>query len=224
MKAMILAAGYGRRMAPVTDHTPKPLLEVGGQTLIERHILRLKDAGFADFVINLAHLGEQIRERLGGGERLGVSIVYSAEGAVPLETGGGIRLALPLLGEAPFAVINGDVWTDYDFLRLPKNPAATAHLVLVDNPTHNPDGDFGLAGTRLSDTVSAKLTFAGIGVYRPELFAHQGAGPFPLSAVLRPAISRGEVTGERHAGAWFDVGTAVRLEVLRQYIALQQKA
>lgn len=165
---MILAAGRGERMRPLTDHTPKPLLQAGGRPLIAYHILALAAAGFCDVVINHAHLGTQIEQALGDGSRFGVSIHYSPEGQA-LETGGGIFRALPLLGPGPFLVVNGDIWTDYDYTRLPSEPAGLAHLVLVDNPPHHPRGDFALAGQRVETEGPALLTFSGIGVYRPEL-------------------------------------------------------
>jgi MurNAc alpha-1-phosphate uridylyltransferase len=215
MKAMILAAGRGERMRPLTDHTPKPLLPVAGKPLIQHHIERLAAAGFKQLVINHAHLGEQIEQTLGDGRSWGVQIQYSAESPA-LETGGGIFRALPLLGPDPFLVVNGDVWTDVDFSRL-RTHALTglAHLVLVNNPEHNPQGDFLLQQDRLLDRRGAgAFTFSGIGLYRPELFAHCSDGPFPLAPLLREAMARGEVSGEHHAGVWMDIGTPQRLQQL----------
>ncbi len=220
MKAMILAAGRGERMRPLTDTTPKPLLRAGGCTLIEHHIIALATAGIRDLVINHAHLGAQIEAALGDGAHYGVQIRYSAEGEA-LETGGGILRALPLLGTVPFLVVNGDVWTDYPYARLPQAPAGLAHLVLVDNPGHHPDGDFALAGGKVSADGAPKLTFSGIGVYRPELFAGCADGRFALAPLLRRAMADGRVSGEYYAGRWLDVGTPERLALLEQWLAEQ---
>lgn len=218
MKAMILAAGRGERMRPLTDHTPKPLLRAGAHTLIEYHILGLVQAGIRQLIINHAHLGGQIETALGDGSRYGVEIRYSAEGEA-LETGGGIFRALPLLGDAPFVVVNGDVWTDYSFARL-SAPAALAHLVLVDNPPHHPAGDFVLLPDgRVSDADGPRLTFSGIGVYRPELFAACRPGKFPLAPLLRAAMAAGQVSGEHYRGGWVDVGTPERLTALDRRLA-----
>ncbi|MGB1111108.1 MAG: N-acetylmuramate alpha-1-phosphate uridylyltransferase MurU [Gammaproteobacteria bacterium] len=216
MKAMILAAGRGERMRPLTDTTPKPLLSVGGKPLIRWHLERLREAGFEQVVINLSHLGDQIEAALGDGSKLGLSIQYSWEPPGALETGGGIHQALPLLGHGPFAVVNGDVWTDLDFslLRLP--PTGLAHLILIPNPPHNPAGDFALADGRVFDKGEARLTFSGIGIYRPELFSGLEAGRFPLAPLLRQAMGRGEVSGELFNGDWRDIGTPERLATLDQ--------
>ena len=163
MKAMILAAGRGERMRPLTDETPKPLLRIGGQTLIERHVNALAAAGIRELVINHAHLGEQLVQALGDGAACGVDIQWSAEPAGALETGGGIFNALPLLGDAPFVVVNADIWTDFPFSELPEEPDGLAHLVLVDNPAHHPEGDFVLSSDRVSQGGGARLTFSGIG-------------------------------------------------------------
>ena len=222
MRAMILAAGRGERMRPLTDETPKPLLRIGGQTLIEQKVHALARAGITELVINHAHLGEQIVAALGDGNAYGVSISYSPEPADALETGGGIHNALPLLGDDPFLVVNADIWTDYDFAGLPVQPEGLAHLVMVDNPVHNPDGDFFLSGGRLSRDGPVKLTFSGIGVYRPALFANCTPGAFPLAPLLRDAMDAGRVTGEHYTGPWFDIGTPARLdEVNRVVINLQ---
>ncbi len=220
MKAMILAAGRGERLRPLTDHTPKPLLEAGGRRLIEHHLARLSAAGFRDIVINLAYRGSQIEAFLGDGSRYGLRIQYSREGESPLETGGGILHALPLLGDDPFLVINGDIWTDYPFQRLRMALAGLAHLVLVPNPPHHARGDFALADDgRVAgcapDNIRECLTFSGIGLYDPRLFDNCSAGPFPLAPLLRRAAASGEVSGERYDGAWLDVGTPRRLERLR---------
>jgi MurNAc alpha-1-phosphate uridylyltransferase len=214
VKAMILAAGRGRRMRPETDHTPKPLLRVAGRALIEHQIERLRDAGVRELVINTAWLGGQIEQALGDGAAWGVRIQYSRE-ALPLETAGGIVQALPLLGDEPFVVVNGDIFSDYDPARLPPGPDGLAHLVLVDNPEHNARGDFGLdARGRIDENAATRLTFAGMGVYRPELFTGLEAGERKLAPLLHAAARRGQVTGERHEGTWLDVGTPERLEQL----------
>lgn len=211
MKAMILAAGKGERMRPLTLHTPKPLVEVAGVPLIVYHIEALAKAGFDELVINHAWLGERIEAYLGDGSRYGVSIRYSAEGE-PLETGGGIFKALPLLGDEPFVVVNGDVWTDYSFATLPRRLEGLAHLVLVDNPAHHPDGDFHLAGGRVSEAGGGeRLTYSGLAVLHPALFEGCAPGAFKLAPLLRAAMARGQVSGERHAGRWVDVGTLERL-------------
>ncbi|MDA8094852.1 MAG: nucleotidyltransferase family protein [Betaproteobacteria bacterium] len=220
MKAMILAAGRGERMRPLTDRMPKPLLRVGGKSLIEWNIERLRAAGFTDIVINHAHLGEAIEAALGNGSRYGVRLAYSAEGSA-LETAGGIAKALPLLGNGPFPVVNGDVFCDFDFARLlPKleemsRSALLAHLVLVDNPAHHPQGDFALSGAQVALGGVRMLTFSGIGAYRPELFAGVIPGQkAQLAPLLRDAIGHGAVTGDHWGGQWVDVGTPERLHAL----------
>lgn len=211
MKAMILAAGRGERMRPLTDHTPKPLLQVGGKPLVAYHLENAARAGIREVVVNLAHLGERIESALGDGRRFGLAIHYAWEPPGALETGGGIFNALALLGPGPFAVINGDIWTDYDLARLPPRPPGLAHLVLVDNPGHHPGGDFSLSGERVGSDGPDRLTFAGVGVYRPELFAGCTPGAFKLAPLLRRAMAKGAVTGEHFQGRWFDVGTPERL-------------
>lgn len=195
---MILAAGRGERMRPLTDQLPKPLLPVAGRPLIEHHITALVAVGLRELVINISYRAEQIREALGDGSRLGAAIRYSLEQPSALETGGGIHRALPLLGPGPFAVINGDVWTDYDFAGLSKRTDGLAHLVLVDNPEHHPAGDFHLAAGKVLASGEPRLTFSGIGVYRPELFAGCQPGAFPLAPLLREAMGQG---GERGASS-----------------------
>ena len=218
--AMILAAGRGERMRPLTDQVPKPLLKVGGESLIEHHIRALAAAGIRDLVINHAYRGEQIEHFLGNGEKYGVEIRYSAEGhGKALETGGGIFNALPLLGNSPFLVVNADIWTDYDFSRL-QFKQADAHLVLVENPEHNPQGDFVLQDGRVLSEGGTRLTYSGIGVYREELFAGCKPGAFPLAPLLRQAISQGSVSGEYYQGRWVDVGTPERLRQLDRMLSI----
>jgi MurNAc alpha-1-phosphate uridylyltransferase len=210
---MLLAAGRGERMRPLTDATPKALLVAGGKPLVVRLIERLAAEGYVDLVINHAHRGELIEAALGDGARLGVRIRYSPEREA-LETAGGIATALPLLGTAPFLVVNADLHADYPFGRLrgALRGDALAHLVLVDNPPHHPAGDFALAGERVANEGGAMLTFSGIGVYRPELFDGIAPGTrAQLAPLLRAAAARGRVTGERYAGRWVDVGTPERL-------------
>ncbi len=242
MKALIFAAGLGERMRPLTDSTPKPLLAVGGKPLIVWHLEKLAAIGIRDVVINTSWLAPQFPDTLGDGSIFGLQIDYSYEGPTPLETGGGMWRALPLLGterisEEPFIAINGDIWTDYDFALLPPHPAGDAHLVMVDNPEHNPRGDFVLLGNgqllssapdpeELAETGDAgtRLTFSGIGVYRPSLFDDWrrivGGAPgsrdtpprFKLAPLLRAAMGRVGATGGHHTGRWTDVGTPERLE------------
>ena len=252
MKAMIFAAGRGERMRPLTDTTPKPLLPVGGKPLIVWHLEKLAAIGIHDVVINTSWLANRFPETLGDGSQFGMLLEYAYEGSTPLETGGGMWHALPLLGrerisEEPFIAINGDIWTDYDFANLPREPKGDAHLVMVDNPDHNASGDFTLlrSGHLLSvaphpddvaeaDDAGMCLTFAGIGVYRPSLFDDWRSivGDVPgvrdrqpgvrLAPLLRAAMSCSAVTGEYHAGRWTDVGTPERLESLNELIALNE--
>jgi len=215
MKAMILAAGRGNRMRPLTDHCPKPLLKAGGKPLIEYHIERLAAAGVRDLVINHAHLGDQLEAALSDGARFQVAIHYSAEGeGQALETGGGIFKALPLLGPDPFLVVNGDVWTDCPFADLTLAAQDLAHLVLVENPPHHSKGDFHLAAGRVRATGEPRLTFSGIGLYHPALFADCTPGAFPLAPVLRDAMTADRVSGHQHRGHWVDIGTPERLAEL----------
>jgi MurNAc alpha-1-phosphate uridylyltransferase len=216
MKAMLLAAGRGERMRPLTDATPKPLLEAGGRALVARLIERLAQAGFTELVINHAHLGHRIEAALGDGTRFGVRIRYSPE-STALETAGGIAHALPLLGAEPFAAINADLHTDYPFaaLRAALRGDDAAHLVLVDNPPHHPAGDFALVGDRVRNAGVPMLTFSGIGVYRPALFSGIAPGEkAQLAPLLRRAADAGRVGGERFGGRWVDVGTPERLAAL----------
>ncbi len=234
MLAMILAAGRGERMRPLTDHTPKPLLQAGGKPLIVWHIERLVRAGITDLVINHAHLGKQIEQALGDGSRYGAHIAYSDEGSA-LETAGGIAFALPLLGDGPFAVVNGDIWCDYDFGALLARAATLAasddmaHLVLVDNPEHNPKGDFGLHADRVTNsalsTQHAALTFSGVGLYQPALFTHIPRGSkAPLAPLLREQIALNRISGEHHRGLWMDIGTPQRLDELDKQLHASQNA
>jgi len=212
---MVLAAGRGERMRPLTDTCPKPLLEVAGAPLVVHVLRRLAAAGITEVVVNHAWLGHAIEAALGDGAAWGVRIAWSPEPDGALETGGGIRRALPLLGDRPFAVVNGDVWCDYDLARLPAEPDGDAHLVLVDNPPWHPGGDFALEGGRVRSEGVARLTFAGIGVYRPRLFAGVHPARFPLAPLLRDAMAVDRVSGGHHRGEWSDVGTVARLEALR---------
>jgi len=222
--AMILAAGRGERMRPLTDHTPKPLLQVGGKPLIVWHIERLAAAGYMRIVINHAHLGAQIESALGHGATWGVSIVYSRE-ATALETAGGIATALPLIDAEIFPVVNGDVFVEYDFAQLAKPMSAIAagdammHLVLVDNPPQHPHGDFVLRGDRVVEGDGDKLTFSGIGVYHRSLFAELAPQiKAPLVPLLRATIAANQASGEHFRGRWVDVGTPDRLQQLDEIL------
>ena len=211
-RAMLLAAGRGERLRPITDTVPKPLVEVAGKPLIVYHLEALARAQVRDVVINLSWLGEKIRAALGDGARYGVRIAYSEEGPVPLETGGGIHRALPLLGSDPFLVVNSDVWTDVDFsgvLTLDRD--ADARLLLAPNPPHHPRGDFGLSDDFVVESESDRFTYTGIGVYRPELFAGCIAGKFPLLPLLERAIAARRLRGEVYRGEWLDIGSPDRL-------------
>ncbi len=228
MKAMILAAGRGERMRPLTDQMPKPLLRVGGKPLIVWHIENLARAGITQLVINHAHLGLQIEQTLGDGSRFGVHVLYSPEHPAALETAGGIAHALHLLGDQPFAVINGDIWCDYDLQHLASQSEMLAgsndlaHLVLVNNPSHHSGGDFGLQNGRVTDEMP-RLTFSGIGLYKPELFSHLDRNAVaPLAPLLREQIAMGRVSGEHHAGHWLDIGTPQRLAELDNELRASQ--
>lgn len=225
MKAMILAAGLGTRMRPLTEHTPKPLLKAGGKPLIVWHLEKLAAAGFKDIVINIAWLGWQIPEALGDGSQWGLRLYYSDEQAeTALETAGGIIKALPLLGFEPFLVVNGDIWCDYACLPLHLAPKTLAHLILVDNPEHHPQGDFGLYAGRALNGGDPKLTFSGIGYYHPQLFADLDYGKRALGPVLRAAMDQGLVSAEHYRGVWLDIGTPERLAELDHKLNAAERA
>jgi MurNAc alpha-1-phosphate uridylyltransferase len=231
--ALIFAAGLGERMRPLTDHTPKPLLQVGGKALIEWHLERLAAAGIRYVVINTSHLAEQFPAALGDGSRWGLRIRYAYEGTTPLETGGGMLNALPFLGAEPFVVVSGDVWCDADFSLLPNDPGGLGHLLMVDNPAHHPEGDFRMdVQGRLHDDHEPRLTYSGIGIFRRELLdgwrdtvgAEPGADETPprfkLRKLLERAIAQGKVDGSHYRGAWTDVGTPARLAQLEASLQL----
>ena len=214
MKAMILAAGRGERMRHLTENTPKPLLKIADKALIEYSLEGLVNAGFTEIVINVAYLGQQIQEYCGDGSRWGVSIQYSDEGETALETAGGIAKALPLLGEKPFLVVNADILFDYPLAELRNKQVDWAHLVMIDNPPHHPQGDFCLqADGRLSEQGEPKYTFSGIGVYHPAMFADLQVGqPLKLRPVLNLAMQQQRISGEYFNGLWLDIGTPERLQ------------
>lgn len=215
---MILAAGRGERMRPLTDRCPKPLLKAGGKPLIQHHIERCASAGYQHLVINTHYLGEQIQHQLGDGSDFGVSIAWSPEQPQALETGGGIFQALPLLGSDPFLVINGDIWCDHPLSPPQMDDDTLAHLVLVDNPSQHPQGDFALHAQKLSNTETGRLTFSGIGWYRHSLFQNESAGRFPLAPLLRQAIDQQQISGEHFHGQWMDIGTRERLQQLNEQL------
>ncbi len=214
MHVMILAAGRGERMRPLTDRVPKPLLQVGGKALIEYHLDTVRRCGWRNVVINLSWRGAQLRDALGDGSRYGLDIAYSEEGEPPLETGGGIHRASPLLGRAPFVVINGDTFTDFDPTRLTLRPGALAQLALVANPAHHPNGDFHLDGGCITPAGGPRYTYSGTGMFHPDMFAGCTAGRFPLLPLLQEARAAGRLDGVVHAGRWVDVGTPERLAEL----------
>lgn len=219
MEALILAAGRGERLRPQTDHTPKPLLEVGHKTLIEHQICKLVCAGIKDIVINLAHLGDQIESKLENGADHGAHIVYSREPEGALETGGGIVAALKYIKSDVFAVVNSDIYTDFPFIHLPADIPGLAWLVLVDNPAHHSGGDFVLEGERVLNKIRSsekKLTFSGIAVYHRDLFSGLANERFPLAPVLQKAASEDQITGYHYQGFWADVGTPERLQAIRK--------
>ena len=219
MIAMLLAAGRGERLRPITSTIPKALVEVRGQSLLERHLMRLATAGIRTVVINLGWHGEQIAERVGAGAQFGLDVVYSPEGENILETGGGIRRALPLLGPEPFVVINADVYTDMPIPDAALADDVTGHLMLVPRPSHKPQGDFDLVAGRVRNAVSPSLTFSGVAVYRPEFFAGCENGRFPLAPMLREAADSGLLSGSIFEGTWEDVGTPERLAALNRALS-----
>ena len=218
MKTMILAAGLGKRMRPLTDHCPKPLLPVAGKPLIVHHLERLKQAGFKEVVINVSYRAEQVIQALGDGQTYGLRIHWSHE-TTPLETGGGIQNALPLLGEKPFLLINGDIWCDYLPSQAMLKGDDLAHLVLVDNPAHHVDGDFALEHGRALTQGTPRYTFAGVSIIHPALLAGQPTGAFALAPLLKHAISERRVSGEHFTGHWVDVGTPERLAALEHFLS-----
>ena len=215
MRAMILAAGSGERLRPLTDSLPKPLVEINGKTLIEYHLEALSNAGFGEVVINQGHLGHMLPAALGDGSRWGLDILWSDEQPDALETGGGIFKALPMLGLSPFLVINGDIRTDYPLARLRAVKCDWAHLVMVDNPAHNPKGDFALQAARIRRDGAKKFTYSGIAVYDPRLFSECQGGAFSVVPLLLSAMENQLVTGELFRGTWGDIGTPKRLESIR---------
>ncbi len=233
MKALIFAAGLGERMRPLTDHTPKPLIEAGGKPLIVWHLEKLAALGVREVIINTSWLAEQFPRTLGDGDRWGLRLHYLYEGDTPLETGGGMLNAAPVLGDAPFLLVNGDIWTDYDFARLPHEPAGLAHLVMIDPPGYATQGDFTLDATgHVRREGAHRLTYAGIGIYRPALLdawsqhADEQAGltangkpRFRLAPILRAHMDAGLITGEHHQGRWTDVGTPQRLTDLNRELS-----
>ncbi len=220
MKTMILAAGRGERLRPHTDITPKPLIQVGKHRLIEYHLINLAKAGLRDVVINISWLADQIREALGDGSNYSLNISYSDEGAEALETAGGIINAMPHLGDEPFIVINGDIWCDYDLTRLMnRNLEYEAHLVLVNNPEHNTEGDFALEDGMIKNTGDEKMTYSGIGLYTQDFFAETKPGKKALAPILRKKSELNKVSGEIYNGQWVDIGTIERLAQLRSYLS-----
>jgi MurNAc alpha-1-phosphate uridylyltransferase len=220
---MILAAGLGERLRPITDKIPKPLIKIAGKPLIEYHLQNLKSAGFNEVIINLSHLGEMIEKHLGDGSRFGLNIEYSHEGEQPLETAGGIIHALPLLGEKPFLVINSDIWCNHSlsFANLPTDKLA--HLILVKNPKHNPDGDFVYEFGKIYNTGKNYYTFSGMGIYDPKLFKNFAAEKLALAPILRSAIDQEMVSAEYFTGQWFDIGTQERLAEAEIFLSKNQR-
>jgi len=216
MRAMILAAGRGERLRPLTDTVPKSLVQVRGKSLLERHLENLQAAGISNVVINLGWLGEKIVERVGSGSRYGLEVVYSEEGDNVLETGGGIHKALPFLGSAPFLVVNADIFTDMPVPEVALGPGTSGHLVMVPRPAYRDHGDFDLRDNRVRNADDATLTFSGVAVYRPEFFAGCEAGRFPLAPLLREAADARQLTGSLYEGCWEDVGTEERLSKLNR--------
>ena len=219
MKAMILAAGRGKRLKPFTDSKPKALVELAGKPLIAYHLDALSRAGITEVVINLAHLGEQIKETLGDGSAFNLTIHYSQEPTGGLETGGGIVQALPILGEQPFIVMNADIFTDYPLQNLKLAPKTLAHLVLVDNPSYHTSGDFSLTSNKLSLPQDNALTFSGIGLYHPDLFKDYQPGFFPLGPIIKSSLEN--ITAEHYTGQWWNINTMEELKAAESKIAKQ---
>ena len=222
MKVIILSAGRGKRLRPLTDETPKPLLKAGKCRLIEYTINALVQAGFNDIVINTAHLSEQFPRLLGNGDTYNATISYSPEQEGGLETAGGIINALPLLGNEPFLVVNGDIWTDYPFEKLKQftlTPSTLGHLVFVDNPEHNPQGDFSLDSGLVKSGGNNKLTYSGIAIYHPKFFAGYDVQRLALKPLLLEAIEKHQLSGEHHQGQWSDIGTVKRLQELTEQLS-----
>lgn len=221
MKAMILAAGLGQRMKPLSDGVPKPLLKVGNECLIERHLIALKASGINEIVINVSYHASQFMELLGHGERFGVNIIYSYENPGPLGTGGGIYHALPWLGDTMFIIVAGDIWTDYSFATLlNQQHGQDAHLVMVKNPSFHPEGDYGLLNNENVTLNGPKYTYGCIALLHPHLFADQQSGTYPLAPLLNKSIIDGRVTGELYNGIWHNLGTPQQLEELRKGITI----
>ena len=218
MRAMILAAGRGERLRPLTDEIPKSLVEVGGQSLLERHLGNVRSAGIRTVVINLGWLGEKIVERVGSGSRYGLEVIYSQEGDDILETGGGIHKALPILGSDPFLVVNADVFTDMPVPEVQLEDECLGHLVMVPTPDYRAHGDFDIDAGLIRNGESAAHTFSGVAIYRPEFFDGCEAGRFPLAPMLREAADRGRLSGSLYAGLWADVGTPERLAALEAHV------
>jgi MurNAc alpha-1-phosphate uridylyltransferase len=218
MKAMVLAAGFGNRLRPLTDHTPKPLVRIGGKPLVVHHLEKLSSAGFKEVVINLGHLGSKIPEALGDGSKWSLSIKYSDEGPEPLETGGGIAKALPLLGQAPFLLVNGDVWCDLDFSSISQtlHENSLAKLYLVPKPDWRAKGDFSLSGSLVIDSDTSEFLYSGIAIYHPKILDGAKVEKFSIVPRLKKAISEKLVQGVVHTGEWDDVGTPDRLGALQE--------
>lgn len=216
MNAMILAAGRGERLRPLTDDIPKALVEIRGQSLLERHLARIRNAGIETVVINLGWLGAKIVGRVGSGTRYGLQVIYSQEGDNVLETGGGIHRALPLLGSDPFLVVNADVYTDMPVPRTELADDVLGHLVMVPTPPYRNHGDFDLQDGLVRNSDAATLTFSGVAIYRPEFFRGCESGRFPLAPMLREAADAGQLSGELYEGFWADVGTRARLDALNR--------
>ncbi len=215
MRAMILAAGRGERLQPLTDEIPKPLIEVGGRTLLERHLDNVRSAGIKTVVINLGWLGDMIVERVGSGTQYGLEVVYSQEGDDILETGGGIHKALPMLGSQPFLVVNADIYTDMPVPEISLEDSCLGHLVMVPTPDYRECGDFNIDGGLIRNDANATYTFSGVAIYRPEFFAGCEAGRFSIAPMLREAADRGQLSASLYEGLWADAGTPDRLEALK---------